>query len=258
MTATPAPKIDLTAVDFSYGPGEPLILDGVDLAVAPGEFLALVGASGCGKSTLLRLIAGLTRPRAGHVRVDGADVTGPSPDRGMVFQDDAVFPWLTVGGNVAYGLKNKGVRGEDLERRVAEALNLVGLATSGDLYPRQLSGGMRKRVDVARAIALEPEIVLMDEPFAALDVMTKQRLQEDFLQIWSTVGMTVVFVTHDLEEALFQADRVAVMAPRPGRLVHQVEVPFARPRSPALRTDPEFQSLRRELTAVLSTTTEAA
>src|SRR5690606_34673834 len=110
-------------VDFSYGPGEPLILDGVDLAVAPGEFLALVGASGCGKSTLLRLIAGLTRPRAGHVRVDGVDVTGPSPDRGMVFQDDAVFPWLTVGGNVAYGLKNKGVRGEDLERRVAEALN---------------------------------------------------------------------------------------------------------------------------------------
>lgn len=239
--------ISIEALSFAYGPGEPLILEGIDLDVAHGEFVTLVGSSGCGKSTLLRLIAGLVRPDHGRVLVHGGEVDGPGPDRGMVFQEDAVFPWLTVQRNVAYGLEAQGVKRDERQQAIDWALDLVGLSDARDRYPRELSGGMRKRVDVARAIALKPRVLLMDEPFAALDVMTKESLQEQFLEVWSRLGMTVLFVTHDLEEALYLSGRVEVMAPEPGRLIRPVQVPFDHPRARELRTAPEFARLRADL-----------
>lgn len=247
-------RIAIDGVDFAYTANQALILQDIDLQVRSGEFVTLVGPSGCGKSTLLRLIAGLLQPGQGRVMVDGVEVGPPGPDRGMVFQDDAVFPWLTVERNVSYGPDAQRIAHPEREEAVNRALELVGLSDDRNRLPRELSGGMRKRVDVARAIVLRPEVLLMDEPFAALDVMTKEQLQEDFLEVWAAVGMTVVFVTHDLEEALFLSDRVEVMAPYPGRLVRSVEVPFDRPRRRGLRTDPSFQGLRAELGDVLADT----
>jgi NitT/TauT family transport system ATP-binding protein len=169
----------------------------------------------------------------------------------MVFQDDAVFPWYTVRQNVEYGLRIKQLASEKRKALVDHYIHLVGLEEAQNLFPRQLSGGMRKRVDVARAIATEPEVLLMDEPFAALDVITKQRLQEEFLNIWTENRMTVIFVTHDLEEALYLSDRVVVMSNNPGRVSRLVDVPFSRPRDPDLKTMADFQQLRRELSHVL-------
>lgn len=253
---TGAVKIRIEHLRFSYPDkqaGWVDVIDDLNLAVYDHEFLAVVGASGCGKTTLLNIIAGLLPPTDGKVLLNDREITGPGLDRTVVFQDDAVFPWYTVRGNVEYGLKIARTGREERERRVAHSLKLVGLTGSESLYPRQLSGGMRKRVDVARAITTRPEVLMMDEPFAALDVMTKESLQEQFLEIWNETRMTVVFVTHDLEEALFMADRVVVMASHPGRIARTVDVPFARPRSKDLKTTPEFQAMRRELGYVLDT-----
>ncbi len=218
------------------------------LDVYEREFLCLVGISGCGKSTLLSVVAGLLPASSGQVLLDGQPVGEPGSDRAMVFQEDAVFPWYTVRQNVEYGLKIAGLSKAEREQTVNRYLELVGLVECKELYPRELSGGMRKRVDVARAVATKPEVLLMDEPFAALDAITKERLQVEFLNVWHSTQMTVVFVTHDLEEALFLADRVVVMTTRPGRVQRVVQVPFARLRKAELKTSPEFQALRRELT----------
>jgi NitT/TauT family transport system ATP-binding protein len=247
------PRIAIEGLRFGYdasGTRGP-VLDSFDLTVAESEFLSIVGPSGCGKSTLLGIIAGLLAADSGTVLIDGMPRPGPGPDRAMVFQEDAVFPWRTVAGNVAYGLEVRGASREERRRTVDEYLALVGLTEARDLYPRQLSGGMRKRVDVARAIAVMPRILLLDEPFAALDVMTKEQVQVDFLDIWATSRMTAVFVTHDLEEALFLSDRVVVMSRDPGRIIHDVRVPFGRPRHRELRTSPEFQALRAALAGEL-------
>lgn len=247
-------KIRVEHLRFSYPDrqaGWVDVIDDLSLAVNDHEFLAIVGASGCGKTTLLNVIAGLLPPTDGKAFLDDREVKGPGPDRTMVFQDDAVFPWFTVRGNVEYGLKILRSSREERAQRVAHVLEQVGLAGSEALYPRQLSGGMRKRVDVARAIVTRPQVLMMDEPFAALDVMTKASLQEQFLEIWNETRMTVVFVTHDLEEALFMADRVVVMASHPGRIARTVDVPFPRPRLKELKTSPEFQTMRRELGEVL-------
>jgi NitT/TauT family transport system ATP-binding protein len=254
LRETKAVKIQIEHLSFSYSSKQDQqidVLDDLSLSVRDREFLSIVGASGCGKSTLLNIIAGLLPPGQGKLLLEDRQISGPGLDRTMVFQDDAVFPWYTVQGNVEYGLKVSGMQKKQREREVARCLELVGLEGCGALYPRQLSGGMRKRVDVARAIVTRPEVLLMDEPFAALDVMTKQKLQEQFLRIWNETHMTVVFVTHDLEEALFMADRVVVMASHPGRIARTVEVPFGRPRDRDLKTTAEFQSLRRELGHVL-------
>ena len=247
-------KIEIRNLDFSYSDSpdrDAYVIDDLNLSVYDREFLSIVGASGCGKSTLLNIIAGLLPQNSGTVYLDDREIDGPGPDRTMVFQDDAVFPWFTVYGNVEYGLKISSKDKEQRDRQVRRYLELVGLSDCAALYPRQLSGGMRKRVDVARAIITKPEVLLMDEPFAALDVMTKQKLQEQFLRIWNETRMTVIFVTHDLEEALYMADRVVVMSSRPGRIARVVDVPFDRPRQRDLKTLNDFTAMRRELGYVL-------
>ena len=242
--------IEIDHLDFTYTEGQKVIED-FNLSIYDQELITIVGASGCGKSTLLNIIAGLLPPTHGVVRINGVEITQPGPDRTMVFQDDAVFPWYTVRQNIEYGLRVQKVPEQKRNEQVDHYINLVGLNDARDLYPRQLSGGMRKRVDVARAIATKPEVLLMDEPFAALDVLTKQRLQEEFLNIWSANRVTVIFVTHDLEEALYLSDRVVVMTPNPGRVRALVEVPFGRPREPDIKTELDFQKLRRELGYIL-------
>ena len=242
--------IEIDHLDFTYTEGQKVIED-FNLSIYDQELITIVGASGCGKSTLLNIIAGLLPPTHGVVRINGVEITQPGPDRTMVFQDDAVFPWYTVRQNIEYGLRVQKVPEQKRNEQVDHYINLVGLNDARDLYPRQLSGGMRKRVDVARAIATKPEVLLMDEPFAALDVLTKQRLQEEFLNIWGANRVTVIFVTHDLEEALYLSDRVVVMTPNPGRVRALVKVPFGRPREPDIKTELEFQKLRRELGYIL-------
>jgi len=224
------------------------VIEDLSLDIYEREFLCIVGESGCGKTTLLNIVAGLIAPASGEVHMDGQPIRAPGPERAMVFQEDAVFPWYTVRQNLEYGPKIAHLPQARRDEIVDRYLRLVGLEEFQHAYPRELSGGMRKRVDVARAMALDPQVLLMDEPFAALDVLTKERLQVEFLNLWSTARMTVLFVTHDLEEALFLADRVVVMSSRPGRIRRIVSVPFPRPRSAELKTEPAFQELRRELT----------
>jgi len=245
-------RLDHVYASYPQRQGDELeVIHDFTLDIYDGEFVCLVGASGCGKTTLLNVVAGLIPASSGQVILDGQPVNAPGPDRAMVFQDDAVFPWYTVRENVEYALKIAKLNKTERERVVNRYLKLVGLEGCRDLYPRELSGGMRKRVDVARAVAAGPEVLLMDEPFAALDAITKERLQVEFLKVWRSARMTVLFVTHDLEEALFLADRVVIMTSLPGRVKRVVQVPFARPRKPELKTTPEFQVLRRDLTREL-------
>jgi NitT/TauT family transport system ATP-binding protein len=246
-------KIKIEHLSFSYSDSDSDndILDDFNLEIHNKEFVTIVGPSGCGKTTLLNIVAGLFSPTKGRVLLDDKHITEPGADRTMVFQDDAVFPWYTVRQNVEYGLKIMKIRGDKLKEIVRRNLEIVGLLKCKDMFPRQLSGGMRKRVDVARALSTEPEVLLMDEPFAALDVMTKEKLQEDFLNIWQKVHMTVLFVTHDLEEALYLSDRVVVMSQSPGKIIRNVKVPFGRPRDLDIKTINEFQKLRRELAHVI-------
>ena len=251
-------KIRIEHVEFSYSdhPRDSKVIEDFNQNVHEQEFLSIVGASGCGKTTLLNIIAGLLPPTRGRIWLDDQVVTRPGPDRAMVFQDDAVFPWYTVRQNVEYGLRMQRLDANQRKEIVSHFINLVGLQEPQNLYPRQLSGGMRKRVDVARALAIKPKVLLMDEPFAALDVLTKGKLQEEFLNIWNDNRMTVIFVTHDLEEAIYMSDRVVVMSSHPGRVRRVVEVPFARPRGIDLKTEPEFQALRRELSHELNQSIE--
>jgi NitT/TauT family transport system ATP-binding protein len=249
----PARKIRITHLSVAYQQlrGRLSVIEDLSLEINDREFLCIVGASGCGKTTLLNIVAGLIAPSSGEVLMDGRPIRAPGPERAMVFQEDAIFPWYTVRQNLEYGLKIARVPEARRDEIVNRYLRLVGLEAAQHAYPRELSGGMRKRVDVARAMALDPRVLLMDEPFAALDVLTKERLQVEFLKLWSTARMTVLFVTHDLEEALFLADRVMVMSTRAGRIRDIVNVPFARPRDVDLKTEPAFQDLRRELAGEL-------
>jgi NitT/TauT family transport system ATP-binding protein len=221
-------------------------LDRVSLEVREGEFVTIVGPSGCGKSTLLYLIAGLLRPTAGRILVDGKAVTGPGPDRGMVFQEFALLPWRTVRRNISHGLEIQRVPRPERERVVAEMVELVGLRGFEDHYPHQLSGGMKQRVAVARTLAARPQVVLMDEPFAALDAQTRLVLQEELVRIGLATRSTVLFVTHSVEEAVFLGDRVVVLSHRPGRIKATVPVPFPREgRSfSALEGDATFAAVR--------------
>ncbi|TMH68929.1 MAG: ABC transporter ATP-binding protein [Betaproteobacteria bacterium] len=226
------------------------------LDVAQGEFLVIVGPSGCGKTTVLNMLAGLELPTSGTVSLNGRRITGPGPERGVMFQDYALFPWHTVWGNVEFGLRH-GPAGDGLdaaarERRVRSHIDLVGLSGSEGKYPHQLSGGMRQRVALARLMANEPAVLLMDEPLAALDAQTRIILQEELLRIWgqdrpSAERRTVVFITHAIDEAVFLADRVAVMTTHPGRLKAVIDVPLPRPRDDATRAQSQFQALSQHI-----------
>jgi NitT/TauT family transport system ATP-binding protein len=220
-----------------------------DLTTAPGEFIALLGPSGCGKSTVLNAIAGFVRPTGGRLLVDGEPVAGPGADRGMVFQQHSLFPWKTVQKNVEFGLKMRGLGRIERESLARTYLNLVGLMGFEHAYPAELSGGMQQRVGIARVLVNKPRVMLMDEPFAALDAQTRMSMQELLLTVWREVRTTVVFVTHDIDEALFLSDRVAVMTARPGAVRDVVEVPLARPRAPEITTTTEFGQLKARVLA---------
>ena len=226
-------------------------LVGVDLSVPPGEFLAVVGPSGCGKSTLLSLTAGFIQPSSGEIRFKGVPVAGPSPERGVMFQDYALFPWKTVAGNIAFGPRARGVPQAVRQQRVRELIRVVGLEGFDHRYPHELSGGMRQRCALARMLANEPELWLMDEPLAAVDQQTRIILQDELLRLWGDSSResgrpTVIFVTHAIDEAVLLADRIVVLARRPGRIKAIVDNPLPRPR-PALRASPEFAALANEV-----------
>jgi len=218
---------------------EVLALDQVSLDVAPREFVALLGPSGCGKSTLLYLIGGFLPVERGGISVDGAAVTGPGPDRGIVFQHFALFPWKTVRGNILYGLERQGMPKPDREKRAQEFIDMVGLHGFEDSYPSQLSGGMKQRTAIARTLAFDPKILLMDEPFGALDAQTRGLMQRELLAIWQRTPKTVIFVTHDVQEAVYLADRVAVMSARPGRIKTIVDTRFDK-NDPDIFKNPAF------------------
>jgi ABC-type nitrate/sulfonate/bicarbonate transport system ATPase subunit len=223
-------------------------LEPTDLVIGNNDFVTILGPSGCGKSTLLRIVAGLDRPTGGRVVLDGREVTGPGADRGMVFQSYTLFPWLTVRENIAFGLRERGV--PEVERnKVADAfIRQVGLSGFENHWPKQLSGGMQQRTAIARALANDPKILLLDEPFGALDNQTRALMQELLLGIWEAERKTILFVTHDIEEAIFLAGRVVVMTARPGRIKAEVAVDLPHPRDYRIKTSPEFSALKARLT----------
>ena len=225
-------------------------LKDVSLSIADGEFVTVLGPSGCGKTTLLRIVAGLIRADAGSVSLDGKVVTGPGPERAMVFQSIALMPWATVLGNVAFGLKLRGISRSEREDRATQLLDLVGLTGFENRLPGELSGGMQQRVGLARALAVDPKILLMDEPFGSLDEQTRRLLQEELLQIWETTRKTVIFITHSMEEAVLLGDRIVLMSPRPGQVVEVTQVPLPRPRAAAvdqIEGSAEFAAITAQL-----------
>lgn len=227
-------------------------LEDITLDVRPGEFLALVGPSGCGKSTLLDLLGGLTAPTSGRILLDGRPIEGPARDRGIVFQQYALFPWRTAVQNVEFGLDIAGLKASDRRERALHYLELVGLSAFAERYPHELSGGMKQRVAIARSLAYDPEVLLMDEPFAALDAQTRETLQGELLRIWRTTGKTILFITHGIDEAVVLGQRVAVMTSRPGRIKQVVEVPEAlRSETDDVRSLPEFGPVRHEVWSLL-------
>jgi ABC-type nitrate/sulfonate/bicarbonate transport system ATPase subunit len=217
-----------------------LAVSDVSFSVQPNEFISLVGRSGCGKTTLLNMIAGLLRPTEGEILIDGRVVDGPGPDRGMVFQHSALFPWLTAIGNIEFGPLNQGIPKAERHQRAQELIELVRLQGFEKKYPRELSGGMQQRVAIARALATDPEIMLMDEPFGALDELTRSEMQAELLRIWQERIKTVIFVTHSITEALYLSDRVIILSPHPGRIRKEMKVEMPRPRQRSSREFMEY------------------
>ena len=257
----PGPKLAIRDVTVRFQArrgSEVLAIDSLSLDVADREIVSIVGPSGCGKSTLLRLVAGLVEPSSGEIQLDGRTVTGPGADRGMVFQSYTLFPWLTVEGNVKFGPRIRGIP-DDVRRAVAARyIQMVGLTGFERAYPKELSGGMMQRVAIARALANDPEVLLMDEPFGALDAQTRAFMQELLLDIWQKTPKTILFVTHDIDEALFLGDRVYVMTARPGRLRAEVSVALPRPRTLLVTTSDEFVSTKRRVLSMIREEAERA
>jgi len=250
MTENPKLRVEDVSRTFP-GVADRLALKALEptrLSIAENDFITILGPSGCGKSTLLRIIAGLDRPSAGRVLLDGHEIRGPGRDRGMVFQSYTLFPWLTVADNVAFGLRECGVPEREIAETVATYLDKVGLKGFEKHLPKQLSGGMQQRTAIARALANDPEILLLDEPFGALDNQTRGLMQELLLGIWERDRKTVIFVTHDIEEAIFMASRVLVMTARPGRIKADIPVDLPHPRHYTVKTSPEFSTLKARLT----------
>jgi NitT/TauT family transport system ATP-binding protein len=246
----PQPRLEVSRLTkgFPRGRGETVpVLDQVSFAVADLEFVAIVGPSGCGKSTFLRIVDGLMPPDSGEVRVNGRAVQGPGHGRSMVFQSFDLFPWRTALGNVEFGLEMLDFPRQERRERARQWIERVGLVGFENAYPHQLSGGMQQRVGIARALAVEPEVLLMDEPFGALDVQTRDLMQDELLAIWQRQRKTVLFVTHSIEEAIYLADRVLIFTPRPARVERVLDVPFPRPRTEEVKSSAAFVELRREI-----------
>jgi NitT/TauT family transport system ATP-binding protein len=239
------------ALRYESAEGATTAVDDVSITVRPGEFVAIIGPSGCGKSTLLNALAGFLKPSSGTVTVDGEAITGPSADRGMIFQQYSLFPWKTVRENVEFGLKMKGIGGKQRTEAARALLGLAGLLPFENHYPDRLSGGMKQRVGIVRALATGPRILLLDEPFGALDAQTRLIMQQILTNMWQRLNISVLFVTHDIDEAIFLADRVYVMTARPGRIKAEIAVPLPRPREPTVTVSPAFLDLRRDLMALI-------
>ncbi|MBM5793289.1 MAG: ABC transporter ATP-binding protein [Cyanobacteria bacterium K_DeepCast_0m_m1_088] len=236
---------------FGYGSSSKEVLRNVSFHVRSGEFVALVGSSGSGKSTVMRLIAGLDRPSSGTISIDGHAVSGPGSDRGMVFQKYSLYPWLTAAQNVAFGMEMQGRDRREIRERSSYFLEVVGLADAARRLPRELSGGMQQRVAIARALAAEPKVLLLDEPFGALDIQIRESMQEFLHDLWKRTGLTALLITHDLEEALLLAGQVHIMAPYPGRIVRSVTVELDRSSLAHLRVSRPFLEMREELAQCL-------
>lgn len=245
--------LDVTQLykQFPTGNSSLTVLKDINMHIEEGEFVCVVGASGSGKSTLLRLIAGLDRPTAGEIRVDGVRVIGPGSDRGMVFQSYTLYPWMTVADNVGFGLKLQGIPAAQRRQRVADYLDVVGLSGFAKSYPKALSGGMKQRVAIARALACQPKLLLMDEPFGALDVQTKETMQQFLLQIWQRTGTTILMITHDVEEAVFLSQRIYVLTARPGTIQREVKINLPEKRSYKIKRQPHFQDYTDEIIELL-------
>ena len=225
-----------------------LVLEKIDIDIMDGEFVCVVGPSGCGKTTLLRIIAGLEEPSEGDILLDGREINGPSPDRGMIFQEYSLFPWKTVRKNVSFGLEIDGMPRDEINRTVEKYIKMVGLSGFEEHYPNEISGGMKQRVAIARALVKDPFIFLMDEPFGSLDAQTRNMLQDELLEIWEKTQKTIVFVTHSVDEALYIGDRVVVMSANPGRITRIIDVGVERPRE---RTDLKIMRERKEILDLL-------
>lgn len=248
------PQIDVTNLTHTFGKDGSnalTVLDDINLTFDSGSFNSIIGTSGCGKSTLLKIMAGLFSPSDGQMTLDGEVIEGTNRRRGMVFQQDAVFPWMTVARNISYGPRLRGASRAEQAEIEAKWTKMVGLTGFEDRWPRELSGGMRKRVDIGRVYANDPDVLLMDEPFGALDAQTKERMQSDLLQTWQQTRKTVVFVTHDIEEAIFLSDKIIVLSSRPGRVRHIETVSLPRPRSDEMRLTEEFLEIKRRLWGLL-------
>ena len=237
-------KIENVVKKYNTRKGEMIALNGVNLDIKENEFICVVGPSGCGKSTLLNIIAGLHEPTSGRVLVDGKPVEGPGPERGVVFQQYALFPWLTVLKNVEFGLKLKGITGEQAEAEAMKYIKMVQLEQFVNSYPKELSGGMKQRVAIARAYAVNPEVILMDEPFGALDAQTRTQLQSELLVTWEKEKKTCFFITHDVDEAIILAQKVIIMSARPGRIKEIVDINIPYPRTQETKMSPEFLELK--------------
>ncbi len=233
--------------EFNGNHGNTIALKNISFTTHRREFVCVIGPSGCGKSTLIRILAGLESPSSGAVLLDGKPVTGPGPDRGMVFQGYTLFPWLTVKKNVMFGLERSGRGKSASEQDALQWIELVGLSKFANSYPHELSGGMKQRVAIARALANQPRILLMDEPFGALDAQTRARMQNYLMEIWRNIDITILFITHDLDEAIYLADRILVLKAHPGEVQELIEVPIPQPRSPEQLLSPEFLATKKRL-----------
>ncbi len=242
-------EIDSVTIVFGKGRKAHKAIEKTSIRIEPGEFVCILGPSGCGKSTLLNTVAGYVKPNSGEVRVDQELVTRPGPDRGMVFQQYSLFPWKTVKENIAFGPKVTGQSSTDSESVANTFLEMVGLSRFANRYPLELSGGMQQRVGIARALANYPRVLLMDEPFGALDAQTRLMMQENLLNIWDEFGTTVLFITHDIDEAIFLADRVLIMSASPGQIIADFVVNLPRPRAPEVIAEPTFAELKRQCIA---------
>lgn len=256
MPIIPILQFDNVQVTYKSDGNDTLALTDFNLDIFENEFICLVGQSGCGKSTALNLAAGLLFPTSGSALMNGSEIEGPDASRAVVFQSDAVFPWMKVEDNIAFGPKCQGKSQKEIDEVVDFYLEIIGLNDFRKAWPMALSGGMRKRVDLARAYASNPEVLLMDEPFGALDFLLKENLQESLRNLWKSNKKTIFFITHDLEEALFLGDRVVVMTPRPGKIATVVTVNFGTDRHSTLRTEPEFIEKRKQLREFMGTVVE--